>query len=163
MMLHMRRILPLFVVLLTACTAATVDPQVPPVDTAASSQPTEQSAAAEDVTLEWVFTPDAESTEEMPMTRASLVLSGPVNTRIEVGSYSGNGAKAADTSWSAPEGSLATAIFWWAGGGDELSIFQTESDRLVIRHRTIDEVSGYGEFEDKMTLGIPENARVIVK
>lgn len=51
-----------------------------------------------------------------------------------------------------PEGSVATISCWWAGGGDEYGVFVGEAEQLTIRHRTVDEEAGYGEWTDLETL-----------
>lgn len=137
----MRKLLPLFVLLLTACTA---------------------NVSSEPVTLRWAFSPDAASTEDMPMTDVSLVVSGAVETTVDLGVYGGQGAQAAESAWGLPEGALTTAVLWWAGGGDELAVFRTDEGKLTVRHRGIDEQSGYSTFTDKATLDVPKDAEVVV-
>ncbi len=41
---------------------------------------------------------------------------------------------------------------WWAGGGDDYALFIGEAEQATIRHRTVDEESGYGEWEDLKSL-----------
>jgi hypothetical protein len=41
---------------------------------------------------------------------------------------------------------------WWAGGGEDFAVFIGEAEQAVIRHRTVDEEGGYGEWEDLKSL-----------
>lgn len=50
------------------------------------------------------------------------------------------------------EDSIAYMQCWWAGGGDQFAIFMEDGEKAVIRHRTVDEETGYGRWEDLKTL-----------
>lgn len=50
------------------------------------------------------------------------------------------------------ENSAAYIQCWWAGGGDQYAVFIGDAEQGVIRHRTVDEEAGYGEWEDLKTL-----------
>lgn len=139
----MRRFLPLLALFLVACAST-------------------QQAAGPAINLTWSFPAAATSTDETPMSRAVLLLAGETQQTIDLGTYAGQGMEIATTSWTPPEGAVTAAIFWWAGGGDEVSVFRTAPGTLTVRHRTIDEVAGYGEFEDMTTISVPDSATVTV-
>jgi hypothetical protein len=44
-------------------------------------------------------------------------------------------------------GTLGGVRCWWAGGGDDY-VAVMNGDALVIRHRTVDEESGYGQWTE---------------
>lgn len=48
--------------------------------------------------------------------------------------------------------SVATIQCWWAGGGDQYGVFIGDAEKATIRHRTVDEEAGYGQWEDLKTL-----------
>jgi hypothetical protein len=50
------------------------------------------------------------------------------------------------------EGSVATIQCWWAGGGDQYGVFVGDAEELTVRHRTVDEEAGFGEWMDLETL-----------
>lgn len=44
--------------------------------------------------------------------------------------------------------SIASIQCWWAGGGDQFGVYIDEKEQILIRHRTVDEDAGYGEWDD---------------
>lgn len=50
------------------------------------------------------------------------------------------------------DGSVAYIQCWWAGGGDQFAVFTGEGEAMTVRHRTVDEESGFGEWEDLKVL-----------
>ncbi len=53
--------------------------------------------------------------------------------------------------------SIASIQCWWAGGGDQFGVYIDEKEQILIRHRTVDEEVGYGEWEDLRLPYMPEN------
>jgi|GEM_PF-6289662 len=50
------------------------------------------------------------------------------------------------------EDSVATIQCWWAGGGDQFGVFIGDAEKATIKHRTVDEETGYGPWVDMKTL-----------
>jgi hypothetical protein len=113
------------------------------------------------VNLRWEFTSDPTVKDDVPLTDVSLVVTGIMERKIELGTFSGSGADVTGGAWEEPVGSLMTAVLWWAGGGDELSVHRPDPATLIVRRRTIDEEAGYGEFEDLETISVPPQSTVI--
>lgn len=102
----------------------------------------------EQTSMEWQFT--NVGTEAEPRTKVSLVITGDVTRTIDMGTYAGNAVDKTNEQKEA----LLFASLWWAGGGDDLKVVGNGDGTLTLQHRTVDEVSGMGEWMTLQT--IPE-------
>ena len=94
------------------------------------------------MTLDWEFVPAETSTEELPQTQAILIVNGE---RLTIGTYAGaQFVTPAQGEGRGMEPALTSAGTWFAGGGDELYVYQ-EGNEIVVKHRTLDEVAGDGQ------------------
>ncbi len=100
--------------------------------------------AAKRMPMEWVSEDTGEKVGEgdMPVTKITLQVTG---TKEEI--YSTSCMGTASTDMQDVEGSIASVQCWWAGGGDQYGVFVGEAEQLSIMHRTVDEESGFGEWE----------------
>ncbi len=46
------------------------------------------------------------------------------------------------------DGSIASIQCWWAGGGDQYAVFVDSAEKLVVKHRTVDEQAGFGAWQE---------------
>lgn len=88
-----------------------------------TTEPTDQSSNTEVATTTqtqsyaWTFNDKGEDASGMPSTEVSL------NGKV-VGTYSGRCSVIKDTSWKLLDGEKDGVICWWAGGGDEIGVFE---------------------------------------
>lgn len=95
--------------------------------------------------VEWVAVDTGEKVGEgdMPVTKITLQVAA---TKEEI--YSTSCMGTASTEMQDVEGSIAAIQCWWAGGGDQYAAFVGDAEQLTVRHRTVDEESGFGAWED---------------
>lgn len=117
---------------LAACT------QTPATNTA-----TDTPSMAKRVPMEWVSQQTGTGSDGIPENK--LVLRAQGSTE-ELFSTTCNGTVSTDVQ-DVP-GSVNSAQCWWAGGGDQYGVFIGDAEELTVRHRTVDEESGFGSWED---------------
>lgn len=109
--------------------------------TAGDSLPAADQAdmAATSEAYAWTLTelPEDEANPGMPRTSVALTAGGETST---IGVYNGSCAAIEDTSWELLEGEVTGVICWWAGGGDEIGIFN-EGGRHVLKVGMLEEGS----------------------
>lgn len=137
----MKRLLPLavFSLMLAACNA-----QTPTVTGTDSSAP-----AAKRVAMEWWAKNTGTNDTGAPHNILTLrTVTEPPTTLFETectGMTLVEGVPDMDDS-------VATIQCWWAGGGDQFGVFIGDGEKAVVRHRTVDEEAGYGNWVDLKTL-----------
>jgi hypothetical protein len=125
--------------MLVACNA-----QTPATDTGTSDQP----VAAKRVPMEWNAYAMPEK-DGIPQNTLKLKTVEPVRQTLFETTCAGT-TQVADIADLAD--SAAYIRCWWAGGGDDFAVFIEDSEKAVIRHRTVDEQAGYGDWEDLKSL-----------
>lgn len=105
----------------------------------------EDVSSVKSTDISWIF----EYQESDASTKVSVKIQENIYT---AGTYQGSCSVRTDLNANELGGSLC----WYAGFGDELGIYK-ENDRLIIKHREIeegsDEIDGFkGEFESLLTL-----------
>lgn len=121
----------------------------------------------ETIYLTWKFvarassTDYAPSTSDQPLATVVLVLSGAQNEEVALVTFPGCGFDTRQSKWDNAPGAIITAICWWAGSGDEISVHRTAAHRLTVRRREIDEQSGWGPFTDIKEITIPPSINVV--
>lgn len=103
--------------------------------------------AAKRAGMEWQFEQTGEDASGMPETTLRLVVPS-----MNVGLFTTTCSGIASTDVQDMEDSVADVQCWWAGGGDQYGVFIGDGEKATIRHRTVDEEAGYGEWEDVKTL-----------
>jgi len=99
--------------------------------------------AAKRAAMEWTSEQTGMSESDMPITTITL---GVPATGDVIYTTTCNGT--ASTELQDIEGSVASIQCWWAGGGDQYAVFVGEAEELTVRHRTVDEEAGFGEWMD---------------
>lgn len=135
----MRRILP-FAIALTLAACAPQGTNTIAIGEPNPSAP-ENDVMMEQTSLQWRF--DDVGTEEQPMVTIVLIIGGEDVREIELGTYAGSASDTTDQQSAA----LLSASAWWAGGGDDVRVLGNGDGTLSLQHRTVDEVSGFGEWE----------------
>ncbi len=103
----------------------------------------------------WQFTDAGEDpTDGSPHTKVSVVT--PDNRIVQLGEYHGSCTQIKGSTWELQKGEIDGAICWWAGGGDEIGVFEEDS-KIVIKHGFLDEGTAEtpgmrGGFETFLTL-----------
>jgi len=102
-----------------------------------------QQAAGEPLVIRWTAQQTGVGEAEAPQMKLSLL-----NDKTQKSLYDTEcaGTVSVDAVTDA-EGNLTSMRCWWAGGGDDYAVFETEN-ALSVRHRTVDEEAGYGEWEE---------------
>jgi len=114
--------------------------------------------------LKWKFVTkvvDNPPYDKQPLTTVTLVLSGAQNKEVVIDTFTGDGFDTRQSKWDNPPGAIISAMFWWGGSGDEISVYRTAADQLTVRHRWIDEQSGWGPFTDIKKITIPFSANTV--
>lgn len=132
-----------------------------------SSAPQQKVASPEDqiaVTLRWDFKPEAAATDvDAPSTHAWLVVTAVDDEQwLDLGVYAGD-TFVVPAPADGLEPPLTSARIWWAGGGDELVVYPSDSGEIVVSHRTIDEESGYGELKEIGRASVPSDSMIVVE
>lgn len=125
-----------FTLLLAACSTQT-----------STNTDTDTPSMGKRAAMEWTSAQTGMGEYDMPEMAISLVVE---STEEALYSTTCNGTTSPVV--PDPEGSVATISCWWAGGGDEYGVFVGDAEQLTIRHRTVDEEAGYGEWMDVETL-----------
>jgi len=86
-------------------------------------------------TYDWEFKDLGEDSTGMPTTEVTLTSNGTI---YRLGTYSGSCAVIEGSSWSLQTGEKSGVICWWAGGGEELGVFE-ENGALVVKKGQLDE------------------------
>ncbi len=135
----MKHLLPLAVIALalSACTEPS------PVTHVETNQP----SAGKRMAMEWYAYSEGEK-DGIPQNKISLKT---VATQEELFTTSCIGTTQVTDIADLSE-SPAYIRCWWAGGGDDYALFIGDAEKAVIRHRTVDEEAGYGEWEDLKSL-----------
>ena len=84
--------------------------------------------------LTWQFSTAGTAAE--PKTNVSLIRAS--GFPYDLGSYAGNCVVTEESAWKLEKGEKTGAICWFAGGGDEIGVFE-EKGKLMVRSRTLDE------------------------
>ncbi len=85
-------------------------------------------------------------TEDMPKTEVSLVdESGEVVYKTEC-----TGTASEESMTDADDAETAIRC-WFAGGGDDYAVFEADGE-MVVRHRGVDEASGFSDWRDMQKL-----------
>lgn len=126
--------------------------------TASQAVMSSTSVAMDTVSVDWTIDVAVDA-DETPHSTLSLVLSGALEKTIKLGTYTGY---AIDGPEDVPDTLISMSSFWWAGGGDTIAVFH-EEDRLIIKHQTVDEEGGFGEWKTLATVDLPEHASVVVQ
>ncbi len=125
-----------------SATLAACNTQTPVTET-----DTDAPIAAKRAAMEWQATQTGEDATGMPETTLTLTVPS-MNMELYTTTCSGT----ASTEVQDMEDSVADVQCWWAGGGDQYGVFIGDGESGVIRHRTVDEEAGYGEWVDVKTL-----------
>lgn len=72
-----------------------------------------------------------------PKTTVTLNANGDM---YEIGTYTGSCTTIEGSAWSLQEGEVSGVICWWAGGGNEIGVFN-EGGAYVVKHGDLDEGS----------------------
>lgn len=99
--------------------------------------------AAKRAAMEWTSEQTGTGEYDMPITTITLMVP---STGDVIYTTTCNGT--ASFEGEVIEGSVASIQCWWAGGGDQYAVFVGEAEELTVRHRTVDEEAGFGEWED---------------
>ncbi len=110
-------------------------------------QPDTDAPMVKRAAMEWQFEQTGEDETGMPETTLRLVVPS-----MNVGLFTTTCSGIASTEVQDMEESVADVQCWWAGGGDQYGVFIGEMEQATIRHRTVDEEAGYGEWEDVKSL-----------
>ncbi len=105
--------------------------------------PTGSSSSMAQTDVSWTFTDVG--TEDAPQVKITLNMNGKT---IDVGTYAGS---ASDTT-SEQDEAILSASTWWAGGGDDVRVLYDGKGTFIIQHRTTDEESGLGDWEELQTI-----------
>jgi len=96
------------------------------------SKPT---ASTEATTYSWEFTDLGEDATGMPSTEVTLKVD---EKRYPLGTFAGSCFEIAGSSWTLQAGEKAGVICWWAGGGEEIGLFE-ENGSVVVKKGQLDE------------------------
>lgn len=89
----------------------------------------------------WTFVPLGVDQEiSAPKTQVRLKIAG---IDVPLGIYTGTCFDIEDSSWEYLRGEVAGAICWWAGGGQEIGVFE-EDGELVLKQGEIEEGTAEG-------------------
>ncbi|MDB4978418.1 MAG: hypothetical protein JWM56_604 [Candidatus Peribacteria bacterium] len=150
---------------MSACGRATVtSTDTVKTETSATSVPTLEKIS-EPVEISWNFIQKKnDAMPDAPETQALLVLGGSKQQMIDLGSYLGEGTDTRKPTAVQPDnkGAILGAVFWYAGGGDELEVYN-ESGSLLVKHRIIDEQSGLGDWQELQKIELEPGTKVTVK
>lgn len=118
-------------------------------------EPTPSEAEAVDpMTFTWTLEDKGEDPETLsPLTRVTLSVGGTVH---DVGTYAGSCSEIEESAWELLPGERSGVICWWAGGGQEIGVFEEEG-KLVVKVGVLEEgtaeTSGTrGNFETLLEL-----------
>lgn len=136
----MKRLLPFAILALTL--SACSEPS--PVTHTKPDAPT-----AKRVPMEWYAYSEGDDENGIPQNRLVLKTAGEDRQELFV-------AECAGTTQVADIPDLSDSVSyircWWAGGGEDFAVFIGDAEQATIRHRTVDEESGYSDWEDLKTL-----------
>jgi hypothetical protein len=91
-----------------------------------------------------------------PQTKVTLTAEGN-GQKYDVGTYTGSCSVIEASAWQLLENEKTGVICWWAGGGNEIGVFE-ESGKLVIKTGDTEEASGESEgFRGNFKLLLPLN------
>jgi hypothetical protein len=107
--------------------------------------------------LSWSFEEIAPQDEaSAPQTKVTLTAEGN-GQKYEVGTYNGSCSVIEGSSWQLLEGEKTGVICWWAGGGNEIAVFE-EDGKLVVKTGDIEEGNEETEgFRGNFKLLLPLN------
>lgn len=91
------------------------------------------------VGFSWNITELGEHASAPGIPRTGVTLTSGGKT-YPIGEFNGSCAEIDGTSWPLVEGEKTGVICWWAGGGDEVGVFE-ENGKLVIKVGQLDEGS----------------------
>ncbi|HVW66224.1 MAG TPA: hypothetical protein VHA78_00665 [Candidatus Peribacteraceae bacterium] len=91
--------------------------------------------------LKWNHVQTGTGTYNSPITQLMLTESGGTKA-LATQTCTGIAGDATDIT-----GALAAVRCWWAGGGDDYAAFASGTG-FIIRHRTLDEEAGAGEWRE---------------
>ena len=111
------------------------------------------NSAGQKVVFKWDFKGLGEDSTGMPSTEVTLTMG---DKKYPLGKYSGSCAEIDGTSWALIEGEKAGVVCWFAGGGEELGIFE-EGGKFVVKKGQLDEGTAEmpglrGNFKTLVTL-----------
>lgn len=134
--LPMKKLLTLtgLILVVTACNA----PRAPNPN---APQPSAKRAA-----MAWTTVNAGEDSTGIPQTTIILSISGGAEL------YRTNCTGTASTQAQGLEETVAGIQCWYAGGGDQYAVFVGENEKATLRHRTVDEVAGFGTWENVKSL-----------
>lgn len=117
--------------------------QTDTTNTDTSSSSSTNAPAMKRAAMEWVAVEtDAGTDGTAPKNTITLRVAG---TQEEIYSTTCAGVPSTDVQI---DGSVASVRCWFAGGGDDYAVFIGDAEQLTVRHRTVDEEGGFGEWED---------------
>lgn len=100
--------------------------------------PFAEMSATNSAEISWKFESQGDDLESgAPLTRVSVTIGGVLS---DLGLFTGSCSQISNSSWGLVEGEVDGAICWWAGGGEEIGIFE-ENGELVIKKGQLDEGS----------------------
>lgn len=110
------------------------------------------NSSPEKVVFTWNITERGEK-DGIPQSGVTLTSGGKT---YDAGVFSGSCAEIDGTSWTLVEGEKTGVICWWAGGGNEIGIFE-ENGTFVLKVGSLDEgsaeVPGFrGDFQTIATI-----------
>jgi len=132
---------------LIACTAQNTNTIAVGEPNGASSSVANGGIIMEQTSYSWKF--QNVGTDDEPRTKIVLFIQDGDHTHnVDLGTYAGS---AVDASYKFPEAIIAASA-WWAGGGDDLRVVADTDGSLIAQHRTVDEVSGFGDWMDMQAI-----------
>lgn len=135
---------------LAACSTPAAQPQTPDFSTTPSLDLTDINAGIDENGVEWYayYTGDDESS----IPQNTLRLKTKTQTRDILFETACAGTTQVADIPDLDKLSSAYIQCWWAGGGDQFAVFEGTDGTRVIKHRTVDEESGFGAWEELKTL-----------
>jgi hypothetical protein len=113
------------------------------------------------ISLGWRLKEKPDGAYDEPYSQVYLELSGSMNAQIDLGIFSG--CRITDRTAYATDATIAELLCWWAGGGDYISVEQTNSTTLTVWDEPIGESPDGLPIKREVlkTISIPESSTVL--
>lgn len=90
------------------------------------------------IDFKWTIEELGEDEDFIPVGMVALDVAGAVNEHYDLGKFSGQCFEIGDSGWDFVENEISGVICWWAGGGQEVGIFESNG-KFEIRKGDIGE------------------------
>lgn len=123
------------------------------------------------ITIGWEYYPSVNKDSDIPNTIIYLSVHEKEVKHYKLGTYTGGfyDVTKDDCGWELPDNSIINCFGWYGGAGDIFGVVKSGSNKLVVKHKFVEESGGDEDvantilktkFEDILTIDIDENAEI---